>query len=111
VTIDAINPATEDVCATVAICGHDDVEAAVQAVRATFDGYAALSRDARIALADQLIGILERRYDEMVTAVRAAKTAEQGDPMVNSRSQHGHCGPNCPKFAANIAQPNEGDFH
>jgi aldehyde dehydrogenase (NAD+) len=36
-TVDAINPATEEVCATVAICGHDDVEAAVGAARSAFD--------------------------------------------------------------------------
>ena len=75
-TIDAINPATEEVCATVALCGPDDVERAVQAARAAFDGYAALSLDERIALVEKLIAIFERRYDEMVTAI----STEMGAP-------------------------------
>ncbi len=75
-TVDAINPATEEVCATVAICGHDDVERAVQAARAAFDGYAALSLDDRIALTEKLITVFERRYDEMVTAI----STEMGAP-------------------------------
>ena len=49
-TIDALNPATEEVCATVAICGPDDVDRAVRAARAAFDGYAAIALDQRIAL-------------------------------------------------------------
>ncbi len=75
-TIDAVNPATEEVCATVAICGHDDVERAVQAARAAFDGYAATSLDDRVALVEKLITVFERRYDEMVTAI----STEMGAP-------------------------------
>ncbi|MEY3940015.1 MAG: hypothetical protein RLZZ604_475, partial [Pseudomonadota bacterium] len=33
-TVDAVNPATEEVCAIVAVCGRDDVELAVTAARA-----------------------------------------------------------------------------
>ena len=36
---EAINPATEEVCARVALCGPDDVDRAMQAARAAFDGY------------------------------------------------------------------------
>jgi aldehyde dehydrogenase (NAD+) len=75
-TIDAINPATEEVCATVAICGHDDVDRAVSAARAAFGGYAATSLDERIALVEKLIAIFERRYGEMVTAI----STEMGAP-------------------------------
>jgi aldehyde dehydrogenase (NAD+) len=75
-TIDAINPATEEVCATVAICGHDDVDAAVAAARAAFDGYAATTLEERIALTEKLITIFERRYQEMVIAI----STEMGAP-------------------------------
>ena len=37
-TQDAINPATEEVCATIALCGPDDADRAVAAARAAFDG-------------------------------------------------------------------------
>jgi aldehyde dehydrogenase (NAD+) len=88
-TIDAINPATEDVCATVALCGPDDVEHAVLAARAAFDGYAALSLDARIVLVEKLIAIFERRYDEMVTAI----STEMGAPYDLSYDAQAESGP------------------
>ena len=88
-TIDAINPATEEVCATVAICGPDDVEAAVAAARTAFDGYAALSLDDRIALVEKLIAIFERRYDEMVTAI----STEMGAPYDLSYDAQAESGP------------------
>ncbi len=75
-TVEAINPATEEVCATVAICAPDDVERAVSAARAAFDGYSALSLDHRIALAEKLIAVFEQRYDEMVAAI----STEMGAP-------------------------------
>ena len=88
-TIAAINPATEEVCAVVALCGPDDVERAVQAARAAFDGYAALALDERIALAETLIAIFERRYDEMVTAI----STEMGAPYDLSHDSQAESGP------------------
>jgi aldehyde dehydrogenase (NAD+) len=88
-TVDAINPATEEVCATVAICGHDDVDRAVQAARAAFDGYAATTLDQRIALTEKLIAIFERRYGEMVTAI----STEMGAPYDLSHDAQADSGP------------------
>jgi aldehyde dehydrogenase (NAD+) len=88
-SIDAINPATEEVCATVAICGHDDVDRAVRAARTAFDGYAALALDERIALTEKLIAIFERRYDEMVRAI----STEMGAPFDLSYNSQAECGP------------------
>jgi aldehyde dehydrogenase (NAD+) len=88
-TIDAINPATEEVVATVAICGPDDVDAAVRAARVAFDGYAALSLDHRIALVEKLIEIFERRFDEMVHAI----STEMGAPYDLSYNSQAECGP------------------
>jgi len=85
----AINPATEEPCATVALCAPDDVDRAVRAARAAFDGYAALSLDARIALVEKLISIFERRYDEMVTAI----STEMGAPYDLSYNAQAECGP------------------
>ena len=50
-TFEAINPATEERAALVALCGPDDVDAAVMAARAAWPGYSALSLEARIAMA------------------------------------------------------------
>jgi aldehyde dehydrogenase (NAD+) len=88
-TIDAINPATEEVCAIVAICGHDDVEAAVGAARAAFDDYAATFLETRIALVEKLIAIFERRYGEMVTAI----STEMGAPFDLSHDSQAESGP------------------
>jgi aldehyde dehydrogenase (NAD+) len=75
--VDAVNPATEEVCAVVAVCGRDDVDLAVTAARAAFDAYAATSLEHRIALVEKMITIFERRYDEMVTAI----STELGAPL------------------------------
>jgi aldehyde dehydrogenase (NAD+) len=88
-TVDAINPATEDICATVALCGPDDVEAAVGAARAAFDGYAAVPLNDRIALVEKLITIFERRYDEMVAAI----STEMGAPYDLSFDAQAESGP------------------
>jgi aldehyde dehydrogenase (NAD+) len=88
-TIDAINPATEQVCATVAICGPDDVDRAVHAARAAFDGYAAFPLDQRIALVERLIEIFERRYDEIVVAI----STEMGAPYDLSYNAQAESGP------------------
>jgi aldehyde dehydrogenase (NAD+) len=88
-TMHAINPATEEPCATVAICGPDDVDAAVGAARTAFDGYAATSLDDRIALVEKLIAIFERRYNEMVTAI----STEMGAPYDLSFDAQAESGP------------------
>ncbi len=88
-TVDAINPATEEVYAKVAVCGADDVDQAVRAARAAFDGYAALSLDERIALVEKLIAIFERRYGEMVAAI----STEMGAPYDLSHDAQAESGP------------------
>jgi len=75
-TVDVVNPATEEVIARVAVCGHDDVDRAVKAARAAFEGFAALSLDERIGLAEKVIDISARRHAEMVTAI----SSEMGAP-------------------------------
>jgi aldehyde dehydrogenase (NAD+) len=88
-TVDAVNPATEEVCAVVAVCGRDDVELAVTAARAAFDGYAATTLEHRIALVEKLITIFERRYGEMVTAI----STEMGAPYDLSHDAQAESGP------------------
>jgi aldehyde dehydrogenase (NAD+) len=88
-TVDAINPATEEICATVALCGPDDVEAAVSAARAAFADYSALTLEARLALTETLITIFERRYGEMVAAI----STEMGAPYDLSHDAQAESGP------------------
>ncbi len=102
-TVNAINPATEEVCATVAVCGPDDVDRAVGAARAAFDGYAALSLEARIALVEKLIAVFERRYGEMVHAI----STEMGAPYDLSYNAQAECGPGHLKEAVKAAREME----
>ena len=88
-TLEAINPATEEPCATIALCGPDDVERAVQAARAAFDGYSTMPLERRLALVEKLISIFERRYDEMVSAI----STEMGAPYDLSFNAQAECGP------------------
>jgi aldehyde dehydrogenase (NAD+) len=96
----AINPATEEIVATVALCGLDDVDFAVAAARAAFNGYAAFSLDRRIALVEKLIAIFERRYSEMVIAI----STEMGAPFDLSHNAQAECGPGHLKAAVAAAR-------
>ena len=88
-TIDAINPATEEACARVAICGPDDADRAVRAARAAFDGWAQTPLEERLALVEKLIAVFEARYDEMVTAI----STEMGAPYDLSHDAQAESGP------------------
>jgi aldehyde dehydrogenase (NAD+) len=88
-TIDAINPATEERIATIALCGPDDVDRAVDAARAAFGAYSTLSLDARIALVERLITVFQRRYEEMVRAI----SSEMGAPYDLAHGAQAACGP------------------
>ncbi|GEN98197.1 aldehyde dehydrogenase [Novosphingobium sediminis] len=86
---EAINPATEEVCAQVALCGPDDVDKAMAAARAAFPAYSATSLEERLALVEKLIAVFEARYDEMVTAI----STEMGAPYDLSYNAQAECGP------------------
>ena len=88
-TFDAINPATEEVAARLAMCGSDDVDLAVTAAKCAFATYGFTTLDHRIALVEKLIAIFERRYDEMVTAI----STEMGAPYDLSFDAQAECGP------------------
>ncbi|MFM7028207.1 MAG: aldehyde dehydrogenase family protein [Chakrabartia sp.] len=88
-TLEAINPATEQPCATIALCGPDDADRAVAAARAAFDAYAATPLETRLALVEKLIAVFERRYEEMVRAI----STEMGAPYDLSYNAQAECGP------------------
>lgn len=86
---EAVNPATEEVCARVALCGPAEAEAAIQAARAAFDGWSTTPLEARLALVERLIAVFERRYAEMVVAI----STEMGAPHDLSHNAQAECGP------------------
>jgi len=86
---EAINPATEEVCARVALCGAEEANAAVLAARSAFDAWSTTPLDVRLVLVEKLIAVFERRYDEMVHAI----TTEMGAPHDLSHNSQAECGP------------------
>jgi len=88
-TVDVVNPATEEVVARVAVCGADDVNRAVTAARGAFEGFAALTLNARIGFVEKLIEVSQRRHAEMVSAI----TTEMGAPYDLSHHAQAPSGP------------------
>jgi aldehyde dehydrogenase (NAD+) len=81
-TMEVTNPATEDVIATVAAAGKDDVDAAVAAARAAFNGpWSRMSARERGRLVSKLADRLMERAD----AVARLETLHNGKPIFESR--------------------------
>ena len=77
-TLDVINPATEQPIATIALGAQADVDRAVAAARAAFDGFAATTREERIALLERIIKVYEARSGDLARAVSAEMGAPAG---------------------------------
>ncbi len=96
-TAPVINPATEETVAEIYLGSPADIDHAVVAARAAFDSYSSTTVAERIELAEQIVAVFNRRYDEMVDAI----IAEMGAPHDLSHSAQAACGPG--HFAATIA--------
>jgi len=81
-SFDVINPATEAVCATIAMGDSTDVDRAVAAARAAFDDWSATPVATRAALLEKLIAIYQSRYEDIAQAM----SQEMGAPISISRS-------------------------
>jgi acyl-CoA reductase-like NAD-dependent aldehyde dehydrogenase len=82
-TMDVVNPATEDVIATVAAAGAADVDRAVAAARAALDGpWGKMSARERGRLVSRLADRLMERADE----VARLETLHNGKPIGESRN-------------------------
>jgi aldehyde dehydrogenase (NAD+) len=77
---EVVNPATEEVYATAPKGGAEDVDAAVDAARRAFPGWAAMSATERGKLVGGLARALEARKDAFV----AAETAHNGKTLFDS---------------------------
>ncbi|MFD0987967.1 aldehyde dehydrogenase family protein [Methyloligella solikamskensis] len=76
-TEDVINPANEEVIATIAMGTAEDVDDAVAAANRAFATFSETSREERIALLKKILEIYERRYDEMSAVI----CSELGAPI------------------------------
>jgi aldehyde dehydrogenase (NAD+) len=75
--IDVLNPATEDVIGSVPAGTPSDVDTAVAAARAAFEGWAGTPLADRIAVARRISEGIAKRRDEIAATV----TAEMGSPI------------------------------
>ncbi|WP_150304986.1 aldehyde dehydrogenase family protein [Pseudomonas saliphila] len=75
-TADVINPATEEVVATIALGNHEDVDLAVAAARKAFETYSQTTREERIALLERVIAVFQKRMPEVAEAI----SLEMGAP-------------------------------
>jgi len=75
-TMDVINPATEQRCGIVAVGSAADVDSAVAAARHAFTGWSATSAAERLELLQSIRGEYERRAGDLASAL----TEEMGAP-------------------------------
>src|SRR5256885_9601255 len=96
-TIEVVNPATEEVIAEVASAERADIDAAVAAARAAFDGpWGKLSARERGRLVWKIGEKLMERADE----IARLETLHNGKPIFESRQIEGPAAPQCfPYFA------------
>ena len=79
--IEVVNPATEQVIATVPAASTDDADAAVRAARAAFASWSRRSVDERVDYVERIAAAMAERAEEIAATV----SAEQGMPMANAR--------------------------
>ncbi|MEU5851121.1 aldehyde dehydrogenase family protein [Saccharopolyspora shandongensis] len=82
--IEVLNPATEEVIGSVPAGTPSDVDAAVAAARAAFDGWAGTPLAERIAVARRISAGIAGRRDEIAATV----TAEMGSPIKFATQVH-----------------------
>ncbi len=79
--IEVVNPATEQVIATVPASSSNDADAAVTAARAAFDPWSQLPIKDRVDLVERIAARMTERAEEIAAVV----SSEQGMPITNAR--------------------------
>ena len=99
-TIDVIDPATERPCATIAAADPHDVDRAVAAARAAFEGWAASSVRDRI----ELLGRIEQGFHARQADLCQAMSQEMGVPITAAGTIHFGSGPAHLKETARVLE-------
>ncbi len=79
--IEVVNPATEQVIATVPAASTSDADRAVGAARAAFPAWSQLSVEERVNYVERIADALAERSEEIAALI----SSEQGMPMTNAR--------------------------
>lgn len=83
-----VNPATEQVFATISLGSSQDVDKAVAAARTAFETFSQTSRDERLAMLERMLDIYKRRYEDMAQAI----SQEMGSPIARARDSQAYAG-------------------
>ncbi|MCB8882409.1 aldehyde dehydrogenase family protein [Acidisoma cellulosilytica] len=83
-----VNPATEQVFATISLGSSQDVDRAVAAARAAFETFSLTTRDERLAMLERMLEIYKSRYEDMAQAI----SAEMGSPIARARDSQAFAG-------------------
>lgn len=78
---DVINPATEEVCATISMGSEADVDDAVAAAKAAFETFSRTSRQERIELLESCIETYKKHYADIANAIIEEMGAPQSLAM------------------------------
>ena len=98
ISFDVINPATEEVCAHIALGSEEDVNAAVAAAKAAFASYSRTSVQERIELLESCAEVYQKYYNDMADAIRE----EMGAPKELAAGAQAYTGLGHLKEAAKI---------
>lgn len=85
---DVIDPSTEEVCAIISLGSEADTNAAVAAAKRAFETWSLSSKEERLALAERILEVYEKRSDE----IAAATSLEMGAPIDMSKVQQAPSG-------------------
>ena len=86
---EVINPATEAPCGRISMGSAADVDKAVAAAKRAAPGYAATTREERMAWLQAILDIFARRHDEIATAIME----EMGAPWKLAKHAQADSGP------------------
>ena len=75
-SLDVINPANEQVCASISIGSAADVDVAALAARKAFETFSRTTRAERIEILAALVEVYQKRYNDMADAI----SEEMGAP-------------------------------
>ena len=87
-TMDVINPATEEPFGTISLGSPADVDKAVAAAKRAFPGFSQTSREDRIEIFEAILAGLEKRHDDIASAI----SQEMGAPMWLAKSSQASSG-------------------
>ena len=87
-TFDVINPATEEVCAHIAMGSEEDLNRAVAAAKAAFESFSRTSVKERVELLESCAAVYQKYYNDIADAIRE----EMGAPQELAAGAQAYCG-------------------